>query len=81
MFLDLHLKKTLELNESRRVFHGRPGTRHLLRLFARILFSNQLVREIEESPEMNWLYMIGGVVVLGLFIYLGVALFKPEVFE
>ena len=30
---------------------------------------------------MNWLYMIGGVVVLGLFIYLGVALFKPEVFE
>jgi K+-transporting ATPase KdpF subunit len=30
---------------------------------------------------MNWLDLIGGLVVLGLCIYLGVALFRPEVFE
>jgi K+-transporting ATPase KdpF subunit len=30
---------------------------------------------------MNWLYLIGGLITLGLFIYLTVALLKPEAFE
>ncbi len=30
---------------------------------------------------MNWLYLIGALVALGLLIYLLVALLKPEAFE
>jgi K+-transporting ATPase KdpF subunit len=30
---------------------------------------------------MDWIYVIAGVVVLSLFIYLGVALFNPEAFS
>ena len=30
---------------------------------------------------MDWIYVIAGVVVLGLFIYLWVALFNPEAFS
>ena len=29
---------------------------------------------------MNWLYLIAGVISLALFVYLIVALLKPEVF-
>ncbi len=30
---------------------------------------------------MNWPYLIGGLISLGLLIYLLVALLKPEAFE
>jgi K+-transporting ATPase KdpF subunit len=30
---------------------------------------------------MDWLYLISGIVVLVLFVYLGVALFNPEAFS
>lgn len=30
---------------------------------------------------MNWLYIISALLSLGLFIYLFVALLKPEMFE
>jgi K+-transporting ATPase KdpF subunit len=30
---------------------------------------------------MSWLYLISGLIALGLFIYLFVALLKPEKFE
>jgi K+-transporting ATPase KdpF subunit len=30
---------------------------------------------------MNWLYLIGGLIALGLLAYLLVALLKPEAFE
>ncbi len=30
---------------------------------------------------MNWLYVIAGVLSLGLLVYLFVALLKPEIFE
>jgi K+-transporting ATPase KdpF subunit len=30
---------------------------------------------------MNWLYLIGGLISLGLLVYLLVALLKPEAFE
>jgi K+-transporting ATPase KdpF subunit len=30
---------------------------------------------------MNWLYLIGGLISLGLLAYLLVALLKPELFQ
>jgi K+-transporting ATPase KdpF subunit len=30
---------------------------------------------------MNLLYIISGIIALGLLIYLFIALFKPEIFE
>lgn len=30
---------------------------------------------------MNWVYWLSAIVTLGVFIYLIVALFKPELFE
>ena len=30
---------------------------------------------------MNWVYWLSGLVALGIFIYLVIALFKPEYFE
>lgn len=30
---------------------------------------------------MNWLYIISGLISLGLLVYLFVALLKPEIFE
>ena len=30
---------------------------------------------------MNWVYWLSGVAALGIFVYLVIALFKPETFE
>ncbi len=30
---------------------------------------------------MNWVYWLSGIAVLGIFVYLVIALFKPEYFE
>jgi K+-transporting ATPase KdpF subunit len=30
---------------------------------------------------MNWLYIISGIIAIGLLAYLLVALLKPEIFE
>jgi len=30
---------------------------------------------------MTWLYVVGAIVAAGLFVYLTVALLKPETFE
>jgi len=30
---------------------------------------------------MNWIYIISGLISLGLLVYLFVALLKPEIFE
>ena len=30
---------------------------------------------------MNWVYWMSGASALGIFVYLFVALFKPEIFE
>ncbi len=30
---------------------------------------------------MSWLYIISGIIALALFVYLFVALLKPEIFE
>jgi K+-transporting ATPase KdpF subunit len=46
-----------------------------------LLSHAQLVGETEEFIKMDWLYLISGIVVLVLFVYLGVALFNPEAFS
>ncbi len=33
------------------------------------------------GPLMNWVYWLSGAAALVIFVYLIVALFKPEVFE
>jgi K+-transporting ATPase KdpF subunit len=30
---------------------------------------------------MNWVYWLSGVAALGIFVYLLIALFKPEIFS
>ena len=30
---------------------------------------------------MNWLYIISGIIAIGLFAYLLIALLKPDMFE
>lgn len=30
---------------------------------------------------MNWLYVVSGIIALGLLVYLLVALLRPEIFE
>jgi K+-transporting ATPase KdpF subunit len=30
---------------------------------------------------MNWVYWLGGLAAAGIFVYLLIALFKPEYFE
>ncbi len=30
---------------------------------------------------MNWIYWLSGIASLGIFVYLLIALFKPELFE
>ena len=30
---------------------------------------------------MNWVYWLGGLAALGIFVYLVIALFKPELFS
>ena len=32
-------------------------------------------------PAMNWMYWISGIAALAVFVYLVVALFKPELFS
>jgi K+-transporting ATPase KdpF subunit len=39
------------------------------------------MRWAERGQEMNALYTITGLITLGLFIYLVIALLKPEKFE
>ncbi len=30
---------------------------------------------------MNWLYVVSGIITFGLFVYLFIALLRPEMFE
>ena len=49
-----------------------------------ILWADLSVDRGPRAPEgrrfMNWLYVIAGLISLALFVYLIVALLKPEVF-
>ncbi len=33
------------------------------------------------EPVMNWVYWLSGIAAVGIFVYLVIALFKPEFFE
>ncbi len=33
------------------------------------------------EPVMNWVYWLSGIAAIGIFVYLIIALFKPEFFE
>jgi K+-transporting ATPase KdpF subunit len=33
------------------------------------------------ESAMNWMYWLSGLAALGIFVYLVIALFKPEYFE
>ena len=52
-----------------------------LAFFLFILWFSRIIGASEEPLEMSWTYIIAGLVAVGLFIYLGVALFQPEAFE
>jgi K+-transporting ATPase KdpF subunit len=40
----------------------------------------RFVKRLMEA-QMNVIYIVGGIVVLALFVYLVVALLKPEIFS
>jgi K+-transporting ATPase KdpF subunit len=54
------------------------------RIFWRFRVAGALLREPhgpEGTPIMNWVYWLSGIAALGIFVYLIIALFKPEYFE
>jgi hypothetical protein len=59
-------------------FRGHPG--RVLRLEQRF---DPLLREAYGAggAAMNWVYWLSGLAALGIFVYLVIALFKPEFFE
>jgi K+-transporting ATPase KdpF subunit len=63
--------------------HGRHLPRADARLLRRDRGIDPLLRELDgqERQVMNWVYWLGGLSALGIFVYLVVALFKPELFS
>jgi K+-transporting ATPase KdpF subunit len=61
-------------------FRFRRPDRRLFRIVGRI---DPLLHEPdgEGRPFMNWVYWLSGAAALLIFVYLIVALFKPEIFE
>ena len=53
------------------------------RLFRRLGGFDSLLRRSDGQgrPVMNWIYWVSGLAAMGIFIYLIIALFKPEFFE
>ncbi len=51
--------------------------------FAAVGGAGALLRQPDGQgrPVMNWVYWLSGAAALVIFVYLIVALFKPEVFE
>jgi K+-transporting ATPase KdpF subunit len=51
-------------------------------LFEAACADDPVLREPDaRGPAMNWVYWVSGAAALVIFVYLIVALFKPEVFE
>jgi K+-transporting ATPase KdpF subunit len=53
-------------------------------IFRRVGRLDTLLREParrQGRPVMNWVYWLSGLASLGIFIYLLIALFKPELFS
>jgi K+-transporting ATPase KdpF subunit len=53
------------------------------RLFRLVGGIDRILRKADGQgrPSMNWVYWLSGAAALVIFIYLIVALFKPEIFE
>jgi K+-transporting ATPase KdpF subunit len=66
---------------------GKQNGPHLhridLRFFCRDGVVDSLLRRADGKGRqvMNWAYWLSGAAALGIFVYLIVALFKPELFE
>jgi K+-transporting ATPase KdpF subunit len=45
------------------------------------LGADRILRPVDGGEEMNLIYLITGLIALALFIYLVIALLKPEKFE
>src|SRR5262249_61007461 len=75
------------LRRSRKSTGHRHAGRHLHRTHPRFLRalgrSDPLLRnaEREGGQAMNWIYWLSGIAALLVFVYLLIALFKPEYFE
>jgi K+-transporting ATPase KdpF subunit len=63
--------------------HGRCVHRPYPGLLRRIGGPDPILRKPDgqRGPLMNWVYWLSGAAALGIFIYLVIALFKPELFE
>jgi K+-transporting ATPase KdpF subunit len=61
-------------------FDLRRGDRRILRLVG---VADRFLRQVDGQgePAMNWVYWLSGLAALGIFVYLVIALFKPEYFE
>jgi hypothetical protein len=52
-------------------------------IFRRDRGADSLLRCVDGQgrPVMNWVYWLSGLAALGIFVYLVIALFKPELFS
>src|SRR5437899_1450399 len=59
--------------------HGPDLYRPIRRIFCRFSGLDPLLRKSdEEGTVMNWIYWLSGLAALAIFVYLVIALFKPE---
>jgi K+-transporting ATPase KdpF subunit len=63
--------------------HGYYLRRPDRRIFRRVSRADSLLRvpDGQGRQVMNWAYWLSGIATLGIFIYLLIALFKPELFS
>jgi hypothetical protein len=64
------------------VLHGSDLYRRIRRLLRSVGVPDPILRKPhEQGTAMNWVYWLSGLAALGIFIYLLIALFKPELFS
>ena len=61
--------------------HGPDLYRNIRRVFRRVGGLCPLLRKSDQGTVVNWVYWLSGLAALGIFIYLLIALFKPELFS
>jgi hypothetical protein len=62
--------------------HGSDLYRRIRRLLRSVGFLDPILRKPDEQgTAMNWVYWLSGLAALGIFVYLLIALFKPELFS
>ena len=55
----------------------------IVAIFRRVSGADSLLRDPDGQGRqvMNWVYWLSGIATLGIFVYLLIALFKPELFS